>query len=254
MIDIINIALEAITRFFSEAFPSWRQIIYYTLPLWLFTWGSGWFAGYLRIRKSLKVAYTRKVFHFLIFTMAGVLHIFTHISLVALFGGVVVIYVGIGIVKAEGYPFYEAVARPGDSPHKRLFVFVPLLTTAIGGVTSNILFPQFAYIGYLVSGWGDAIAEPVGERWGKHPYKVPSMAGVSANRTIEGSIAVLLAGALGAFVALILTGMDVSIALQMALACGAIGALVESVSTHGIDNFTVQVAVAAAAHYVFLFL
>jgi len=38
-------------------------------------------------------------------------------------------------------------------------------------------------------GWGDAVGEPVGTRFGRHPYRVPSLAGVPATRTLEGSLA-----------------------------------------------------------------
>ena len=59
------------------------------------------------------------------------------------------------------------------------------MTTAIGGVLCNLLFPRYAYIGYLVCGWGDAVGEPIGMRWGKHRYNVPSMRGVPAQRSSQ---------------------------------------------------------------------
>ena len=42
--------------------------------------------------------------------------------------------------RSEGFPFYEAIARPSDAPQRTLFVLVPLATTAVGGVASNLLF------------------------------------------------------------------------------------------------------------------
>lgn len=252
IINLLNSILAPIERFLLEALPSLHQIGIFTLPLLLFTWLAGWLAGILHVKVNLEVAYSRKVFHFLIFTMAGVLHIFGHLSLVALYGVIVSCYVIYGVLRGKGYPFYEAVARPEDSPHQTLFILVPLFTTALGGVTSNILFPQFAHVGYLVSGWGDAIAEPVGRKWGKHSYNVPSLAGVPAIRTIEGSVSVFVVGTLAAFLALWITATPWAIALRAAVLCSVIAALIESVSTHGIDNFTVQVAVAAAAYFLLI--
>ncbi len=252
IISFFNSIPGAIDGFLLEALPSMQQIGIFTLPLLLFTWMAGWVAGILHGKVNLAVAYSRKVFHFLIFTMAGVLHIFGQLSLVALYGVIVSCYVLYGVLRGEGYPFYEAVARPEDSPHQTLFILVPLFTTALGGVTSNILFPQFAHVGYLVSGWGDAIAEPVGRKWGRHTYNIPSLAGVPAIRTIEGSISVLVVGALAAFLALWITAIPWAIALRAAALCGVLATIIESVSTHGIDNFTVQVAVAAGAHYLLI--
>ncbi|HKJ68461.1 MAG TPA: hypothetical protein VKA68_10935 [bacterium] len=252
LIDLLNFIFAPIEQFLREAFPSISQIGIWTLPLLLFTWLAGWIAGKLHAEVNLAVAYSRKVFHFLIFTMAGVLHIFGHLSLVALYGVIVSCYVVYGVVRGEGYPFYEAVARPEDRPHRTLFILVPLFTTALGGVTSNILFPHFAHVGYLVSGWGDAIAEPVGRKWGSHSYNVPSLAGVPAIRTIEGSISVFIVGTIAAFLALWVIDIPWILALQAAALCGVIATGIESVSTHGIDNFTVQVAVAAVAQYVLL--
>ena len=73
---------------------------------------------------------------------------------------------------------------------RTLFILVPMLMTALGGVVSNVLFPGWAFVGYMVCGWGDAAGEPVGTRWGRHRYAVPSMAGIPATRSLEGSAAV----------------------------------------------------------------
>ncbi len=100
-----------------------------------------------------------------------------------------------------------------------------------------------------VAGWGDASAEPVGSRWGRHPYRVPSLAGVPARRTWEGSAAVLLVGSAAAAVGLAASGSGLAWGglVGAALACGLVGAAVEAVSHHGTDNLTVQVAVSLVA-------
>jgi phytol kinase len=134
------------------------------------------------------------------------------------------------------------------SPARRtLFILVPLVTTAIGGIAANLLFGAYAIVGYLVGGWGDAVGEPIGRAFGRHTYRVPSFGGVAATRSLEGSAAVLVAGTAAATVALLARGASPTAAIGAGLACGAAGAAVEAFSTHGADNLTVQVAAAGAA-------
>ena len=207
---------------------------------------AGHVAGRLRVRHGVRTAYTRKVFHFLIFTGAGAVHYAGGRPLVVLYGAVVALWVVQAVARGDGYPFYEALARSSDAPRRSTFVLVPLATTAAGGVLANLLFPGGAVIGYLVCGWGDAMGEPVGARWGRHRYRVPSFAGVAAERSLEGSAAVLAAGAVAAAAGGVLLGASPVRAVTLGMACGAVGAAVEAVSTHGADNLTVQVAAAAA--------
>jgi len=196
---------------------------------------------------GMRAPYTRKVFHFLIFTLAVVVHVVFGAPGVAVYGSIVAAAVVYATVRGDGFPFYEALARPSDAPQRTLFVLVPLVTTALGGVLANVLFGDFAVVGYLVAGWGDAVGEPVGTRWGRHRYRVPSLAGVPATRSIEGSGAVLLCGAAAAVIVLLVRGYGMPTALGVGLACGVAGALIEAVSTHGLDNLTVQLAGAATA-------
>jgi len=130
-----------------------------------------------------------------------------------------------------------------------MFVIVPLITTAIGGIATNTFFPQVAYIGYLVCGWGDAVGEPVGSRWGKHPYRVPSLSGVPAERTLEGSTAVFVVGSIAAIIGMMTIGEPFTRALWIGAACGFAGAVVEAISNHGLDNLTTQIAAAAVAYF-----
>jgi len=209
------------------------------------------FAGWLRATREVSAPYTRKIFHFAIFTAAGLLHLLGGLSAVALFGGIVSAAVVYAVWRGDGFPFFEALARPSDAPRRSLFVLLPLATTALGGLGANLLFGAAAPVGYLVAGWGDAIAEPVGTRWGRHRYRVPSIGGVPATRSLEGSVAVLVVGSLAAFVGLQLGGAPLATSLAAAAACGAAGAAVEAISNHGLDNLTVQLAAAGTA-YVFL--
>jgi phytol kinase len=229
--------------------PSTRLVIT-VVPIALFyATLSGWLAGRLRLVRGMRAPYTRKVFHFLIFTMASAVHIAWQLPGVVVFGVVVTLIVLYAVWRGDGNPLFEALARPTDAPHRARFVIIPLLTTIAGGLTSNLLFPSTAYVGYLVCGSGDAVGEPVGSRWGKHAYRVPSLSGVPAVRTLEGSLAVFVVGSLAAFLGLLANGHAPFHSLLVGAACGFAGAAVEAGSHHGLDNFTTQLAGAGVAQW-----
>lgn len=194
--------------------------------------------------------YTRKVFHFLIFTAAAFIQWIWDLPGVLLFGICVSIWIVFTCIRNKQSLFYHAIARPKDAPHQIVFIIVPLLSTAFGGLVSNLLVREFAIFGYLVAGWGDAIAEPVGTRWGKHTYNVPSLFHVKAVRSLEGSVAVFLVGTIACSVVGIMLHLSFSDILPVALICGFTGAIVEAISNHGLDNFTVQIAVSVIAWFI----
>jgi phytol kinase len=233
--------------FIKSALPSGKMILLFSPLFLVYTAIGAVLAGWLRTRRAMQVAYTRKIFHFYIFTMAGIVHLLGGFSAVVLFGIVVCVCVIYAVFRGAGFPFYEAMARPQDEPHRTFFILVPMVTTALGGIIVNFFFKEFAYIGYFVGGWGDAVGEPVGAKWGKHRYKVPSLMGVPATRSWEGSLSVFLAGTAIAFFGLQVGGIPIYQALYTALACGMAGAAVEAVSSHGIDNLTIQIAATATA-------
>lgn len=195
-----------------------------------------------RRRLGMGVPDTRKLFHFVVFTGALGVHLFWDTSGAATYGSVIAMLVGLSVLRGEGDPLFDTLARPTDAPRRGTFVVVPLVATALGGVASNLLVGPFATVGYLVAGWGDAVAEPVGTRWGRHPYRVPSFGGVSARRSLEGSASVLVAGGLAAATALALLGFGGVRLWAVAGTCAVVATVVEAVSHHGLDNLTLQVA------------
>lgn len=233
--------------FLQRALPDVRMALTLGPPLLVLALAAGWLAGWLRVGRGVRTPYTRKIFHFVIFTTAGVLQVVFGLPAVTLFGSLVSLIVLHAVWRGEGYPLYEALARQTDAPHRTLFVMIPLITTAVGGLAANIFFPAHAYLGYLVGGWGDAIGEPVGTRFGRHRYSVPSLAGVRATRSLEGSAAVTAMGMAAATLALLAGGVAAPAALAAGAACGVAGALVEAISSHGLDNLTVQLAAAGMA-------
>src|SRR5690606_11741904 len=166
---------------------------------------------------------------------------------VVVYGTVIALLVLGAVVRGDGFAFYEAMARPTDAPRRTWFIVVPLMTTAVGGVLANLLFPPFAHLGYMAVAWGDAVGEPVGTRWGRHRYRVPSMGGVPAQRSLEGSMAVLLTSAAACAVVLLAGPLPATTALTTALLIGIVTAVVEALSHHGLDNLTIQIAASGAA-------
>ena len=204
-------------------------------------------SGYFRLQRGVRTAYTRKFFHFTIFTMVTIVHRFWHLPGVVVMGTVLSFIVLFAVWRGDGFPLYEALARPSDAPHRSQFIVIPLLTTMFGGIATNVFFPRYAFIGYLVCGWGDAVGEPVGSRWGRHKYAVPSMGGVRATRSVEGSVAVAVSGSVAAILGFYAYPHPPAHAILIGLGCGTAGALIEAISTHGLDNLTTQLAAAAVA-------
>ncbi len=195
-------------------------------------------------RTGVAVAYTRKVFHFIVFSVAAAVHFNWALPGTLVYGGVLAALVSWALLKGPGNGLYDALAREKDSPHQSRFIFIPMVTTALGGLIASLWTGPFASVGYLAAGWGDAVGEPAGKRWGRHPYRVPSLFGVPATRTLEGSFAVFLASTAGCGLALAAMGHT---EWWIPLLCGAVSAVTEALSHHGLDNFTVQVVPSAVA-------
>lgn len=200
------------------------------------------FAGFLKMRCGVKTGYTRKVFHFLIFGSVVAVQRLWGTPGVCLFGGMTSLVVAYAVIRGSGHLMYEAMAREKDAPRSTHYIVVPYFATLIGGLLSNMFFPATAVLGYLVTGLGDAVAEPVGTRFGRHKYKVPAVTGVRATRSLEGSCAVFIASAL-ALVIWFFISHQFSLSVRPVLVITAIAlvsTLVEAVSPHGWDNATLQ--------------
>ena len=205
-------------------------------------------AGNLKLHRGLSTGYSRKLFHFLVFGTAGAVQLILGVRALCLFGGCTSLVIFYALWRGDGHPFYEAMAREQDSPWRTYYIVVPYVTTLMGGIVSNALFGDFAIVGYLVGGIGDAIGEPVGTRFGRHRYRVLSGRGIFSTRSIEGSVAVCLASAGAATAGAALLGIAIvpAIALRFA-AIGILTAGVEAIAPHGWDNAPLQIAPAFLA-------
>jgi phytol kinase len=200
-------------------------------------------------RRGVRTPDTRKVFHAVVFTGAGAVQLQFGVGAVSAYGATIAGIVLWVVYRGDGFGPFEALARPTDAPRRGLFVVVPLIMTALGGVLSNLLFPSTAMLGYWVTGWGDAVGEPVGVRWGRHRYKVPSLKGVPAERSYEGSAAVFLVSLMVATVGLAILAPQLAMSALMwrGLVVGAAVAIVEAFSNHGTDNLTLQIVASGVA-------
>lgn len=204
---------------------------------------AGGLAAYCR-SKGLRVGDTRKLFHFCMFTSAAIFRSQADAGGLVVFGLIVASGLFYTTWLGPGNRLFEALARPSDAPHQRLHVIAPLMCTAVGGVVAQLIAGQLALIAYLIGGWGDAVGEPVGIRWGRHQYSVPSLGRIPATRSIEGSLAVFIASSLAATFGLILVGQTGVSVVLIACLLGLATTAVEALSPHGLDNLTILVVAA----------
>ena len=207
------------------------------------------FAGHLNTVRRVKTGYTRKIFHVLTFLTAAALQLTAGLPYVCLFGGATTLVLGYALLRGEGHPLYEAIAREKDEPYRTYYIVIPYIATLVGGVVGNIWFGPVSIVGYLVGGLGDAAGEPVGTRWGKHRYVVPTLSSVKTTRSIEGSIGVFCASVVAVAMGIMLTpGATFSARSLVVIPSIALAStLLEAISPHGWDNATMQLAPALMA-------
>jgi phytol kinase len=231
-------------------FPSPNEWMIF-LPTGLILGGLfGWLTGYLKDRFSLKTGYSRKMFHFVIFSLAAIVGLTAGFQAVQVFGVAIGIVVIRAVLQGEKNSLFRAIARPTDAPYEKYYIVIPFLMTAAGGMLSNILFGKWAIVGYAVTGWGDAVGEPAGTRWGKHQYKVPTLTGIQSYRSFEGSMAVFVASLTASFIVLYFGfHLPANTGFLAALSVALISTLVEAITFHSLDNLTLQITAAATALY-----
>jgi phytol kinase len=135
---------------------------------------------------------------------------------------------------------FAGYARESDAPHEAFHVWFSWLVSIVGLVAIDQLFGDLTITrtAGLVLGLADGVAEPVGVRWGRHRYRLPSVTGGPPSyRSCEGSAAVFLTTVLVVVTTLPL--VSVGPVLVMAL----VVTLAEAASPHGLDNLTIPLAV-----------
>lgn len=242
--------MDRLIAFFVENTPSAAEWALWGPPSFLWALGALYLAGQVKRRLGVATGHTRKLFHFAIFFTVVALQWGVGVRAVCLFGAITTVVIAFALWRGSGNVLYEAMAREKDAPHRTLYIVTPYFATLIGGICSTAFFGPAAIVGFLVTGAGDAVGEPVGVRFGRHPYRVPAMAGVSAIRTVEGSIAVLVVSTAAAATAFWLTPelrWTFSTA-WIVIGIGAAATVAEAVSPHGWDNATLQIIPAGLAY------
>ena len=198
-------------------------------------------AGLLKLHRHWATGYTRKLFHFTIFFTAAGIQYYFGLRMLCLFGSLTSLVIFYALLKADSHPWYEALARNKDAPHRSYYIIVPYVATLMGGLLNNFFIPEAALAGYLVTGLGDAIGEPVGTRWGKHRYRVPNFRNINSYRSIEGSLAVFTVSLLMLILLMRVTSAPPTNVLYLKLGGIAFACmLAEAISPHGWDNLTLQ--------------
>jgi phytol kinase len=135
---------------------------------------------------------------------------------------------------------FLANTRRSDVPHEAFYFWSSWVISAGGLVGIHLVLGDMAVTrtAALLVGVGDGVAEPIGRRIGRHTYRVRSLTGGTATRSLEGSAAVFV-GCLAVLLAcfgLSVIGAAVLLALLLTV--------VEAISPHGLDNLTIPVVAA----------
>ncbi|PSB23704.1 diacylglycerol/polyprenol kinase family protein [Stenomitos frigidus] len=94
--------------------------------------------------------------------------------------------------------------------------------------------PHYAAIGVLVMTWGDGLAALVGQRFGKHPYKLWDM-----QKSWEGSLTMAIVSGVVSLLILLAVRGNIWQTWVVALAVAIVATGLEAFSKFGIDNLTV---------------
>ncbi|MFN6514594.1 MAG: diacylglycerol/polyprenol kinase family protein [Nostoc sp. CreGUA01] len=104
--------------------------------------------------------------------------------------------------------------------------------------------PQYAVLGILIMTWGDGLAALIGQRFGKHKYKV-----FGAEKSWEGSLTMMLVSYLVSSWILVGTQGNSWQTWVISLLVAVIATALEAFSFLGIDNLTVPIGSAALAFF-----
>ena len=154
---------------------------------------------------GVRVNYTRKLNHFAVFFIpmalapllpyhatAGTLALSTVIFLATTLLFVAPVRRWVAVVDTA----FASIDRPEDRPYTLFWILSQYAAASLilGGLFlafRSLGRPELVAFPLLVTAVGDGLAEPVGVRWGRHTYRVPTLTGSGSYvRSWEGSAAV----------------------------------------------------------------
>jgi phytol kinase len=139
---------------------------------------------------------------------------------------------------------FAAIDRPEDRPFTVPWLLTSLAATWAVMVAWIALLPahlaHYMLIALFVSGVGDSLAEPVGRRFGRHPYAVRAL-GTNRmyTRTLEGSACIFLSAIVGALLISPLAGVRLMTGAEILLSLllfPVVATLTEAKSPHTWDQ------------------
>lgn len=232
----------------------WRIVVF--LVVIIFSWCS---TGYLRLQGYLRAGDARKINHIL--ALAGVALWFGWLPIgmaraSAIVTGVcILILVTLTCLFRHIKPFswaFAANTRPSDAPYESLLFWTSWLMSILALLIADLVFMdiQVSRTAALIVGISDGLAEPIGIRWGRHRYQVQWTNRMKPSvRSIEGSLCV----AVSCFLIVVCSYASSGMLLWPQLIGGAllialVLTIIEAISPHGWDNFTVPVSAAVMLH------
>lgn len=108
----------------------------------------------------------------------------------------------------------------------------------------HIQQPQYAAIGILVMTWGDGLAALIGQKYGKHPYKIGGI-----QKSWEGSLTMALVSFLVTSLILLAVQGNIWQTYVVSIAVAFVATALETFSKLGVDNLTVPVGSAALCFF-----
>ena len=172
---------------------------------------TAYFLGLWVIKRGVRVNYTRKIFHFVLFFfpiyLATVLPFQASLLTVLMSGGIFLLCIGTLIEPFRARSVFlstvfASIDRPEDRPHTLVWISTQVLATYVVLIAMLAWLSRYdaialIYITVLVAGVGDGLAEPIGIRYGKRSYSVSALfTDKKYVRTLEGSLCVFVSGIL----------------------------------------------------------
>lgn len=174
-------------------------------------YGSAFLLGLWVVRRGVRVNYTRKIFHFVLFffplLLADRLPYDASIATTLLSGAVFVLCIATFVAPLRARSRFLATAyaafdRPEDRPFTLLWVSTQVVATYVILVLMVLWLARYGkqpliYVAVLVAGIGDGLAEPIGVRFGRRKYRVRALfTDRTYTRSLEGSACVFLSAVL----------------------------------------------------------
>jgi phytol kinase len=104
--------------------------------------------------------------------------------------------------------------------------------------------PEYAATGILVMAWGDGLAAIVGQKWGRHPYKI-----LGNSKSVEGTATLLLVSYIITTIILYIAHGNLPIVWLVGIPVAIVAVILESISQFGLDNISLPLGAALLAFW-----